>query len=100
MDIVNKFFKPQDKGKIYEEQKMNVSKIKSSLVNPPQCGKVTGPIINPSPGGGVTGPSQNPSPGGLVSRTGLNPPQGGRVSGPRKIHHRVVMAQRIGRSTV
>ena len=61
---------------------------------------VTGQNINPLLGGQVSRTSKNPSPGGLVSRTGINPPQDGRVTGPRKIHHRVAMAQDIGRSTV
>ena len=84
MDIVNKFYKSQNREETYERQKLNkVIKPKSSLVNPSQGGQVTGPSTNPSQGGQVTGPSTNPSQGGQVTGPRKNPLHSGQGTDPR-----------------
>ena len=87
-------------GGLVSRNNLNTLQVTGPKLNSPQGVRVTGTSTNPLQGGPVSRTGLNPSLGGLVSRTGLNPPQGGQGSGPRKIHHRVVMAQKIGRATV
>ena len=48
----------------------------------------------------VTEPNKNPPLSRLVTEQGKNPSQSGPVTEQGKIHHRVVMSQGIGRSTI
>ena len=93
--------KHQEVGKqiknLWDLRKKSIEKINKAT---PKGRDVTGQNINPLLGGLVSRTSINPLLGGLVSRTGINSPQDGRVTGPRNTHHRVAMAQDIGRSTV